>query len=290
MPTPTVQQLLDNITQDQSLNTWSLIMTLFGDAIVPRGGCVASSSLQTIMSEFNIDNGAVRTALSRLTGDGRLERERSGRNSFYSLAASQEHEFRTAELQIYTPNNQTSDDIHCSLMAIEFGKKANSSPSGLLPIALSGQLALHFYTEPSDQSHLPEQHCIIDGNCQHLPSWLLTSVLQESLLKRYEKLLLNFAMLDSTPDFSAGEAAACRCLLIHEWRRLRLKTPAIPYQLIDLDHPLRSAHDQVAAWYKKLLVISDQWWNTSALNHGGPLGPPLNTYKTTYKKRFGLNA
>ena len=225
MPTPTVQRLLDNITQDQSLNTWSLIMTLFGDAIVPRGGCVASSSLQAITSELNIDNGAVRTALSRLTGDGRLQRERSGRNSFYSLAASQEQEFRSAELQIYAPNKQSSDEIHCSLMAIESGIKSKTSTNAPLPVVLSNQLALYFYTESGDQSHLTQQHRIIDGNCQHLPLWLLASVLQERLVHRYEKLLLNFAQLDNTLPLNNAEAATCRCLLFANGGACALKRP-----------------------------------------------------------------
>jgi phenylacetic acid degradation operon negative regulatory protein len=67
------------------LRVWSLLVTFFGDAVAPRGGRVALSVLQDAMALLNIEAGAVRTAMSRLAGDGWVEREREGRLSFYEL-------------------------------------------------------------------------------------------------------------------------------------------------------------------------------------------------------------
>ena len=47
------------------LKTWSLIVTVFGDAILPRGGSVAAGTLGEIMEAMGVEAGAMRTAISR---------------------------------------------------------------------------------------------------------------------------------------------------------------------------------------------------------------------------------
>ena len=47
--------------------TWSVIITLFGDAIVPRGGAIWLGTLLAIFRALDIGDGVVRTAMSRLT-------------------------------------------------------------------------------------------------------------------------------------------------------------------------------------------------------------------------------
>src|SRR5262249_55107960 len=75
--------------------------TLYGDAIVPRGGSLWLGSLIDIMEHFRIDAGHVRTAMSRLTADGWLERERIGRNSYYRLSRPGEGRFGAATRPLY---------------------------------------------------------------------------------------------------------------------------------------------------------------------------------------------
>ena len=80
-----VGRLRDDFQARPPVRAWSLIITLYGDAIVPRGGSLWLGSLVDIMSLFKIDAGHVRTAMSRLTADGWLTREKAGRNSYYRL-------------------------------------------------------------------------------------------------------------------------------------------------------------------------------------------------------------
>jgi phenylacetic acid degradation operon negative regulatory protein len=82
---------------------WSLLVTFFGDAVAPRGGRVALSVLQDAMALLNIEAGAVRTAMSRLAGDGWVEREREGRLSFYELSPKGRYAFDEATRRIYAP-------------------------------------------------------------------------------------------------------------------------------------------------------------------------------------------
>src|SRR5437763_1061269 len=102
MPLATpVSALLDRFRASRPVRAWSLIVTLYGDAIVPRGGSLRLGSLTSIMALFGIDAGHVRTAMSRLVADGWLERERIGRNSHYRLSRREEASFAAATQRIY---------------------------------------------------------------------------------------------------------------------------------------------------------------------------------------------
>src|SRR6201986_5573021 len=76
--------IIDQLKCEPS-RTGSIVITVFGDAIVPRGGSVWLGTLLSFFETIDIDSGVVRTAMSRLAADGWLERSKVGRNSFYRL-------------------------------------------------------------------------------------------------------------------------------------------------------------------------------------------------------------
>ena len=84
MPQP-LARIIEQLKREPS-RTGSIIITVFGDAIVPRGGSVWLGTLLEFFEAIDIDSGVVRTAMSRLAADGWLERDKVGRNSFYRLA------------------------------------------------------------------------------------------------------------------------------------------------------------------------------------------------------------
>src|SRR5437588_11864014 len=79
----------------------STVITIYGDAIVPRGGCVWLGTLLAFFRSIEISEGVVRTAVSRLAADGWLERTRVGRKSFYRLAAHGQTTFAEAAARIF---------------------------------------------------------------------------------------------------------------------------------------------------------------------------------------------
>src|ERR1700726_2078839 len=81
----------------------SIVITVFGDAIVPRGGSVWLGTLLEFFDGLDIDSGVVRTAMSRLASDGWLERNKVGRNSFYRLDKKGRQTFDAATKHIYDP-------------------------------------------------------------------------------------------------------------------------------------------------------------------------------------------
>src|SRR6187431_521172 len=87
--------------------TGSLIVTFYGDAILPRGGSVWLGTLLAFLELLEIDGGVVRTAMSRLAADGWLEREKLGRKSFYKLAAGGRGRFETGIEHVYRPGSSS---------------------------------------------------------------------------------------------------------------------------------------------------------------------------------------
>src|ERR1700743_3818045 len=77
-------RIIDQLKREPS-RTGSIAITVFGDAIVPRGGSVWLGTLLSFFETIDIDSGVVRTAMSRLAADGWLERRKVGRNSYYPL-------------------------------------------------------------------------------------------------------------------------------------------------------------------------------------------------------------
>ena len=99
MPHP-LARIIDQLKREPS-RTGSIVITVFGDAIVPRGGSVWLGTLLEFFEMLDIDSGVVRTAMSRLTADGWFERTKVGRNSFYRLVQRERLTFDIATRHIY---------------------------------------------------------------------------------------------------------------------------------------------------------------------------------------------
>ncbi len=95
-------RIIEQLKREPS-RTGSIVITVFGDAIVPRGGSVWLGTLLEFFEALDIDTGVVRTAMSRLAADGWLERNKVGRNSFYRLANKGRQTFDAATRHIYDP-------------------------------------------------------------------------------------------------------------------------------------------------------------------------------------------
>ena len=96
-----VETLLDKFHERTPIRAGSLIVTVFGDTVVPRGGVLSLASLHEIMRAFRISDTLVRTALSRLVSEGWFERWKLGRNSYYRLTSRGQEAFAQATQRIY---------------------------------------------------------------------------------------------------------------------------------------------------------------------------------------------
>ena len=63
----TAAELVARFRRQRPLRGGSLIVTLFGDAIMPRGGAVALGSLIDLAAPFGLNERLVRTATTRVS-------------------------------------------------------------------------------------------------------------------------------------------------------------------------------------------------------------------------------
>jgi phenylacetic acid degradation operon negative regulatory protein len=79
----------------------SLLITIFGDSIAPRGGAITLGSLISLAQPFELTERLVRTSVARLASDGWLIARRDGRRSEYRLSPTGLARFAEATGRIY---------------------------------------------------------------------------------------------------------------------------------------------------------------------------------------------
>ena len=95
--TPAAARLAAHFRRQRPLRAGSLIVTLFGDSIMPRGGAIALGSLIRLAAPFGLNERLVRTAAARLAEEGWLETRRQGRQSEYRLSRSRPRALRRGD-------------------------------------------------------------------------------------------------------------------------------------------------------------------------------------------------
>ncbi|GAB5460090.1 MAG: phenylacetic acid degradation operon negative regulatory protein PaaX [Hoeflea alexandrii] len=258
-----------------------MIVTFMGDAIGPRGGVVSAAALQGLMQRMGIGAGAVRTAVSRLSAEGWIERSREGRNSFYQLSGAVGETVRVAERRIYAASSLLPADTQRTLV-IAPGPLPETAlqvleAEGALQIAPQVMLVFtRLDSLPADLvlfgATLAEAPVIVAGAsmCTHIAAVRQADEI-ESLRQAYLPVA---AVLKQVPAPSPEDAMALRCLMIHEWRRLALRVQSIPADLIQPDDPEPATRALIAQIYAELLPASEAWLDDNATTPSGALPPP----------------
>ena len=98
------------------LRTAPLIVTVLGDAIVPRGGEVWLGSMIRALQPFGLSERVVRTAVFRLVQQGMVGNEQVGRRSYYTLTRSGRRDFAQATRRIYRAEHTPWEGRWCLLL------------------------------------------------------------------------------------------------------------------------------------------------------------------------------
>jgi phenylacetic acid degradation operon negative regulatory protein len=278
MPPP-LARIVDQFKREPS-RTGSIVITVFGDAIVPRGGAVWLGTLLAFFEALDIDGNVVRTAMSRLAADGWLERSKVGRNSFYRLANKGRHTFETATQHIYDPppsdwtgrfellligNAEHRDAAREALRDAGFGSPLPGvwvAPSGV-PVPDEAAKAIRLEVSAEDDS----------GRRLLSESWPLART-AEAYLKFSKTFAPLSDWLGRGEALSDIDAFTARILLIHHYRRVVLRDPLLPHALLPKDWPGQAARKLCGEIYRALLPASEQWLDRHASNENGPLPAP----------------
>jgi phenylacetic acid degradation operon negative regulatory protein len=279
--TAPLTDLLASFRAAKPVRAWSLIITLYGDAVVPRGGRLWLGSLIEIMALFGIDAGHVRTAMSRLTSEGWLERERIGRNSYYRLSRREEGSFVAATRRIYFPETVNGEG-KLRLALLGPGLNDRRITRSLLEQAGFVQLSALVYVALGDPPAPVVEHeglFVLStepggaGAAVAAAAWKLAPIAEA-----YRSFILQFTPIETAlvvgGNPSGPDALVIRTLLIHEFRRIVLRYPALPAALLPQDWPGQAARALAARIYAHVVAPAESFLTETARNEVGPLPAP----------------
>ena len=254
---------IDGFLAERKLRANSIIITVYGDSIAPHGGTVWLGSFIRLVESLGLNQRMVRTSVFRLAKEKWLVSEQIGRKSFYSLTASGRRRFEHAYRRIYNePQSQWAGGWQIALTTS--GKLSPSQRDALRKDLLwegFGVIAPGVLAHPSDSSeslieilHENDVHDMVVVMQAHALGALSSRPLQElvrdcwnleAIAQDYKRFIKRFnPVMRSLKTADAIDPEQCfvvRTLLMHEFRRVLLRDPQLPQQLLPKDWPGETA-------------------------------------------------
>jgi phenylacetic acid degradation operon negative regulatory protein len=295
------RSLVAEFRSRRTLRTGSLITTVFGDAIAPRGGSVWLGSLIRVMRDFGISERLVRTSVYRLVQDGWLQSTQIGRRSYYSLTDEGAARFAQATHKIYGEPATTWDGRWCLVLLSALdaqNKEAVRKELGWLGFgALSANVLAHPAPDMTDldvgigRLGDGDKLVVMAGqtvrNEQAMRALARSSWNLDDIDARYAGFVKRFRPLvkdvGKKPPINPKTAFLIRTLLIQEYRKVLLRDPQLPAELLPSDWHGNGAYQLCRNLYRAVYAPADDYLSDAMETASGPLPPP----DTTFMRRFG---
>jgi phenylacetic acid degradation operon negative regulatory protein len=295
------KSLVAEFRSRRTLRTGSLITTVFGDSIAPRGGAVWLGSLITVMREFGINERLVRTSVFRLVQDGWLQSTQIGRRSYYSLTGEGRERFEQATHKIYGEPASSWDGEWTTVLlsTIEGAQKdAVRKELGWLGFgALSPSVLAHPSPDMVDldvtlqRLGVADKLVVMSGETVRneaamrvlaQASWNLADIEERyaSFVTRFRPLI---AAQGKDANVSPKSAFVVRTLLIQEYRKVLLRDPQLPAELLPAGWHGTAAYQLCRNLYVAVHRQADVWLSEVMETAQGPLPPP----DAAFMQRFG---
>jgi len=300
----TTDRLVADFQARRPLRTGSLVISVFGDAIAPHGGSVWLGSLINVLEPFGIGHRLVRTSVFRLVKDGWLESEQIGRRSYYRLTVVGRARFADASRRIYSSPREGWDGawtlallagvaaVHREQVRKElswFGFAPFSANVLAHPSADMRRVEERIEQLPGNEKVLFMQAGTIDGGKRkrYLQQLVGEAWSLQALDDGYEEFLQRFRPVYRAATRSRRvnpeTAFQLRTLLIHEYRKLLLRDPFLPAELLPQRWNGVSAYQLCRNIYSRVASPAEEFLTASLENADGPL-PPAGA---AFYERFG---
>ncbi len=295
------KKLVDEFRARPTVRAGSLITTVFGDSIAPRGGTVWLGSLIDAMAGFGINERLVRTSVFRLAKDGWLQSQQIGRRSYYSLTTAGREQFEQATNRIYSQPVDHWDGKWCLLLLSGLDTRTREivrRECGWLGFGLmSPNILAHPSPDLGELDVLMRRLGVGDSlvvmrgqtvrgggamreltrNCWNL----------DDIDARYAEFVQSFRPVYTA--LSGKQAVTCksafliRTLLIQEYRKVLLRDPWLPAELLPGDWHGGAAYQLCRNLYRGVQNGADAYLDTIMMTVNGPLPPP----SSSFTRRFG---
>ena len=295
------RSLINEFKSRPTVRAGSLITTVFGDVIAPRGGVVWLGSLIQAMAEFGISERLVRTSVFRLAKDGCLQSQQLGRRSYYSLTEEGHERFEQATHRIYAEPSSEWDGTWCLVLLsgldsankdlvrkeaawIGFGAMSANVLAHPMPDMADLDVTLRRLGLADEVVVMSAQTIRSDAAMRRLAraGWNLDDIdaRYENFVKMFRPVL---AQLRKTAVVKPKTAFLLRTMLIQEYRKVLLRDPQLPGGLLPANWHGLPAYQLCRNVYLGLQRAADEYVGSLMETADGPLPPPNKSLSS----RFG---
>ncbi|HVV13883.1 PaaX family transcriptional regulator C-terminal domain-containing protein [Amycolatopsis sp.] len=228
----------------------SLLMTVLGEYVLPRGRPVWTSTLVEVLAAFAVEEKSARQALARTAAEGWLVSERVGRRVRWSLTppgrrlltegAERIYGFGRADgdwdgnwLMLLVSVPETKRDLRHSLRTkLTWAGFGSPTPGVWISADVSRQgeaekIVHELGLDAEAMSFVAAYGKIGDEDAMVAQAWDLSA-----LEGRYEGFIDEFTGLNPA---GGDEALHAQTKLVHEWRRFPFLDPRLPTRLLPRD-------------------------------------------------------
>lgn len=263
--------------QGLTIRAPAMIVTIYGDIVVPRGGVLWMGTLVEICARLGISETLVRTAVSRLVAAEQLVGERDGRRSYYRLASGARTEFAAAARLLYGPQAPADGFLihHAPDLSDEIARRA-----GL------GRMGPDLYLRPNHPANVPvpgltfRAEVMNDGGL--LADYAATLWNLQSFADEYRAMIELFSPLSTAlkrgETLLPADAVSARILLVQTYRAVLLRDPRLPADALPKDWPGLAARQLFGLLYQSLSPLADAYIGGQFEGRDGPL--PAETAET----------
>jgi phenylacetic acid degradation operon negative regulatory protein len=312
MTLASVRRRFDALHLQSRIAAGSLIVSVLGDAVLPRGGGIWLGSLIGLMDVLGVNERLVRTAVFRLVKDEWLHTEVVGRRSNYLLTPVGRRRFDEASAQIYSAQ-PPQWDRRWRLVSIVGALDVRTREAVRRSMAWQGfgELTMGVFVHPSADLGACMESLQSDGLGEVLPkllplaaastdlkgvgtdadmvqrAWDLNHLAQGyvSFLASYQPVLSEIKKRRSGKALDGEMSFQARSLMVHDYRRLLLRDPELPVVLLPAGWQGQQARDLFRTLYQCLLPASEDYLDGHIQLANGDV--PLAT--ALLAQRFALN-
>jgi len=285
--TPLTDKHLLKFCRQDRMQAGSLIISLFGDAIYPRGGKVWLGCLIQLLAPLAVNERLIRTAIFRLVKEEWLVPTSAGRRTDYGLSTNGRERIEEASKYIYAPRSPDWDNNWRILM---LSSAISTKDRDLLRKALVwqgfGPWQNHAFVHPGADLDITMAllereglghllgHCwpllaqslrLRNGQTDRHVVAAMWDVKQlansyKKFSSIYQPLIAEWLSLGSkTTNKNMQKAFLLRLLLIHDFRRLLLRDPSLPLNLLPAQWPGQAARQTFIELYGVLRSASEKY-------------------------------
>ena len=278
-----IQQRIDEFRRQDRIRAAALIISVFGDAVVPRGGRIWLGSLIRLLETLGLNDRLVRTSVFRLARDEWLQSEPCGRRTNYLLTPSGLQRIEEVSRLVYASATPQWDRRWRLIVSVgELAAKDRERLRRALFWQGFGVLNGDCFVHPSANLISAFDTLVAEGLGEFVHklkplmaadaapgtaasdaemvrhAWNLEHLAQTYLrfVDRYQPALTQ--LRDGAGDLSDEDAFLLRVLLIHDYRRLLLRDPALPDVLLPSNWPGHKARQLCRELYRRLLTASER--------------------------------